>query len=133
MRPGRSSRRWSTRLAWVTVAVGGAVLALGTVVTGSGPHSGDADEPNRFGFDPRTVSWLHADLVMIFIGLVVATWLAARLTAVDDERGPARAWLVVLAVALGAGADRLRAVLHRPARGARHRPHARGQPARGRR
>ncbi len=92
-----------TRLAWVTVVVGGAVLALGTVVTGSGPHSGDADQPNRFGFDPRTVSWLHADLVMIFIGLVVATWLAARLTAVDDERGPARAWLVVLAVALAQG------------------------------
>ena len=92
-----------TRLGWVTVAAGAAVLALGTVVTGSGPHSGDADEPNRFGFDARTVSWLHADLVMIFIGLVVATWLAARLTAVDDDRGPARAWLVVLAVSLAQG------------------------------
>ena len=92
-----------TRLGWVTVVAGGAVLALGTVVTGSGPHSGDADEPNRFGFDARTVSWLHADLVMIFIGLVVATWLAARLTAVDDERKPARAWLVVLGVALAQG------------------------------
>ena len=92
-----------SRLGWVTAAFGAAVLALGTVVTGSGPHSGDANEPNRFGFDPRTVSWLHADLVMIFIGLVVATWLAARLTAVDDERGPARAWLVVLAVGLGQG------------------------------
>ncbi len=92
-----------TRLGWVTVAVGAAVLVLGTVVTGSGPHSGDADEPNRFGFDPRTVSWLHADLVMVFIGLVVATWLAARLTAVDDEPGPARAWLVVLGVSLAQG------------------------------
>lgn len=92
-----------TRLGWVTVVAGGAVLALGTVVTGSGPHSGDADEPNRFGFDARTVSWLHADLVMIFIGLVVATWLAARLTAVDEERKPARAWLVVLGVALAQG------------------------------
>jgi heme a synthase len=93
----------AANLARVTVAVGAAVLALGTVVTGSGPHSGDADEPNRFGFDPRTVSWLHADLVMVFIGLVVATWLAARLTAVDDERGPARAWLVVLGVSLAQG------------------------------
>ncbi len=92
-----------TRLGWATVAVGAAVLTLGTVVTGSGPHSGDADEPNRFGVDPRTASWLHADLVMIFIGLVVATWLAARLTAVDDERRPARAWLVVLGVALAQG------------------------------
>ena len=92
-----------SRLGWVTVGFGALVLALGTVVTGSGPHSGDADQPNRFGFDPRTVSWLHADLVMIFIGLVVAPWLAARLTAVDDERGPARAWLVVLGVSLAQG------------------------------
>ena len=91
------------RLAWVTVAAGGLVLTLGTVVTGSGPHSGDADEPNRLGFDARTVSWLHADVVMLFLGLVVATWLAARLTAVDDDRHPARAWLVVLAVALAQG------------------------------
>ncbi len=93
----------AARLAWVTVAAGALVLALGTVVTGSGPHSGDADEPNRLGFDARTVSWLHADVVMLFLGLVVATWLAARLTAVDDVRGPARAWLVVLAVALAQG------------------------------
>jgi heme a synthase len=93
----------AARLAWATVAAGALVLALGTVVTGSGPHSGDAEAPNRFGFDARTVSWLHADVVMLFLGLVVATWLAARLTAVDDARGPARAWLVVLAVALAQG------------------------------
>ena len=91
------------RLAWATCGVGALVLALGTVVTGSGPHSGDADEPARFGLDARTVSWLHADVVMLFLGLVVATWLAARLTAVDGERGPARAWLVVLGVALAQG------------------------------
>jgi cytochrome c oxidase assembly protein subunit 15 len=91
-----------TRLGWATVAAGAAVLALGTVVTGSGPHSGDAEAPNRFGFDAGTVSWLHADLVMIFIGLVVATWVAARLTA-GDEQGPARAWLVVLGVSLAQG------------------------------
>jgi cytochrome c oxidase assembly protein subunit 15 len=92
-----------SRLAWATCALGGLVLALGTVVTGSGPHSGDADEPARFGLDARTVSWLHADVVMLFLGLVVATWLAARLTSTDGERGPTRAWLVVLGVALAQG------------------------------
>ena len=91
------------RLAWATCGVGALVLALGTVVTGSGPHSGDADDPARFGLDARTVSWLHADVVMLFLGLVVATWLAARLTAVDGERRPGRAWLVVLGVALAQG------------------------------
>ncbi|MBM6399544.1 COX15/CtaA family protein [Phycicoccus sonneratiae] len=89
------------RLAWVTSGVGAVVLALGTVVTGSGPHSGDADTPNRFGFDPRTISWLHADVVMLFLGLVVATWLAARLTA--EATSAPRAWLVVLGVSLAQG------------------------------
>ncbi len=90
-----------TRLALATSAVGGVVLLLGTVVTGSGPHSGDADEPARYGFDARTVSWLHADVVMLFLGLVVATWLAARLTSESTRSG--RAWLVVLGVSLAQG------------------------------
>ncbi len=89
------------RVAGVTAALAAAVLLLGTVVTGSGPHSGDANEPARFGFDPRTISWLHADAVMLFVGLVAAVWLAARL--VGRTRGPGRAWLVVLAVTLGQG------------------------------
>lgn len=92
-----------TRLAWATTAVGGVVLFLGTLVTGSGPHSGDADEPARLGFDPRTISWLHADVVMLFVGLVVATWLTARLTSKDADRGPGRAWFAVLAVSLAQG------------------------------
>lgn len=84
------------RLGWVTCLVAAVVLVLGTVVTGSGPHSGDADEPARLGLDPRAASWLHADAVMLFAGLAVASWLAARLTA--RSAGPARAWLAVLAV-----------------------------------
>ena len=92
-----------TRLAWGTSAVAAVVLALGTVVTGSGPHSGDADEPARFGFDARTVSWLHADVVMLLLGLVVATWLTARLTAAPGVAGPGRAWLAVLLVSLAQG------------------------------
>jgi cytochrome c oxidase assembly protein subunit 15 len=81
--------------------VGAVVLALGTVVTGSGPHSGDADEPARFGFDPRTISWLHADAVMLFVGLVVAVWVAARLSGTSPR--PARAWWAVLLVTLAQG------------------------------
>ena len=90
------------RLAWVTTAVGGFVLLLGTLVTGSGPHSGDAEEPARLGLDARTISWVHADVVMLFLGLVVATWLAARLTSTDHP-GPGRGWLVVLGVTLAQG------------------------------
>jgi len=84
-------------LAWVTAALGALILALGTVVTGAGPHSGDATTP-RFAFDPRTVSWLHADAVMLFLGLVGAVLLAVHLTA--RESRPRRAWCVVLALTL---------------------------------
>lgn len=73
------------RLVWVTAVVAGAVMVLGTAVTGSGPHSGDADEPVRFGFDPRATSWLHADAVMLFVGLVVAVMVAARLVSVPER------------------------------------------------
>jgi heme a synthase len=89
------------RLGWVACAVAALVLALGTVVTGSGPHSGDANEPARYGLDPRSVSWLHADAVMLFVGLVVAIWVAARLTATTPR--PARAWAGVLAVTVAQG------------------------------
>jgi cytochrome c oxidase assembly protein subunit 15 len=83
------------RVAWVTAALGAVVLILGTVVTGSGPHSGDASTP-RFGFDPRTISWLHADAVMLFVGLVVAVLLAVQLTSPDPR--PRRVWHAVFGV-----------------------------------
>ncbi|GAA1975976.1 COX15/CtaA family protein [Terrabacter lapilli] len=88
-------------LALVTSALGAVVLLLGTVVTGSGPHSGDAERPARTGFDPQAVSWLHADAVMLFCGLVVATLVAVRITAHTDEAR--RAWTTVLVVTLAQG------------------------------
>ena len=88
-------------LALATSAVGAVVLLLGTVVTGSGPHSGDALIPNRTGFDPKTVSWLHADLVMLFSGLVVATLATVVITA--TTRRVKRSWYAVLAVTLAQG------------------------------
>jgi len=86
-------------LALVTICA--AVVVLGTVVTGAGPHSGDTDVDNRLPVDVRTAAWLHADLVLLFVGLIVAMWLALRLTD-----GPARArwWshaLMALAVVQG--------------------------------
>ncbi len=82
-------------LAWLTSALGAGILLLGTMVTGSGPHSGDANTP-RFGFDPRTISWLHADAVMLFVGLVVAVLLAVHLTTSDPR--PRKVWQVVLGI-----------------------------------
>lgn len=78
-----------------------AVLAIGTVVTGSGPHAGDADVP-RTGLDPETVSQLHADAVMLLVGLTVAALLWLR----GSKAPPAatRAAAILLAVELAQGA-----------------------------
>jgi cytochrome c oxidase assembly protein subunit 15 len=94
--------RLVSTLAWVTAAVGAVVLVLGTVVTGSGPHSGDAEQPARTGFDPRSVAWLHADVVMLFVGLVVAVLLAVWLTSSSDRAKAT--WRGVLVVTLLQGA-----------------------------
>jgi cytochrome c oxidase assembly protein subunit 15 len=84
----------------VLVGVTAVVLALGTVVTGSGPHAGDADVP-RTGFDPATVSQLHADAVMLLLGLTAATLLWLR--GSKAPRVTTRAAAVLLAVELSQG------------------------------
>ena len=86
---------------WALVAAAVVVLILGTVVTGTGPHSGDAHTPTRFGFDWRTVSWLHADSVLVFLGLTVAIALALRVT--DAPARANRAIVTLLAVSLAQG------------------------------
>lgn len=52
------------------------VVVMGTLVTGSGPHAGDVASP-RFGFDVRTIAWLHADLVIALLGLSLAYFISA--------------------------------------------------------
>ena len=60
-------------LAWNTLLV----LIAGTVVTGSGPHAGD-DQAERFNFDARMVSWIHADLVIALLVLTALLFLITR-------------------------------------------------------
>jgi len=83
------------------VLVGAATLVLGTVVTGSGPHSGDAEVPIRFDLDFAAVSVLHAEAVVLFIGLLLG--LLAGLHAVGAPRtAVSRTWLL-LGVTLAQG------------------------------
>jgi heme a synthase len=89
-------------MAGLVAGVSAVVLVLGTVVTGSGPHSGDAAAPTRFALDPRTLSWLHADLVLLLLGLAVGLLVGLRLVAAPARAGR-RAWQV-LAVLLAQGA-----------------------------
>jgi cytochrome c oxidase assembly protein subunit 15 len=79
-------------LAWAMFASTWAVLYVGTVVTGAGPHAGDTRSA-RNGLSPLQVSQLHADLVFLFVGLTVGLLfavVAARLPR------PARSAVVVL-------------------------------------
>ena len=82
-------------------AVTAAVLVLGTLVTGSGPHSGDVDADDvptgdRMGFDPETVSQVHADAVFLLVGLTIALLVALYATdAPGRMRRAARDLLVV--------------------------------------
>jgi heme a synthase len=87
-------------LARLVVAVAAAVLVVGTVVTGSGPHAGDANA-RRTGLDPQEVSQLHADLVFLLIGLSVALWFALRAVDASPLARRAAAWLIAAELAQG--------------------------------
>jgi cytochrome c oxidase assembly protein subunit 15 len=80
--------------------VTGAVLVIGTVVTGSGPHSGDP-KAGRTGFDPELVSQLHAVVVFLLFGLTVA--LLVALYATDSPGRVRRAARDLLIVELAQG------------------------------
>lgn len=75
--PAEPARGPALLVAWLTFAAAWVVLYLGTVVTGSGPHAGDADSP-RNGLSPVQLSQAHADAVFLFIGLSVALVVLTR-------------------------------------------------------
>jgi cytochrome c oxidase assembly protein subunit 15 len=88
---------WLVRTVFV---VGWLVLYVGTVVTGSGPHAGDVHAP-RNGLDPRALSQLHSDLVMLLIGLTAAVVLVLWTSGVPVV--VRRAAVTLLAVELAQG------------------------------
>ena len=88
------------QLSWAVFALTYLVFCVGTFVTGSGPHAGDAHAP-RNGLKPSSISQLHADLVMLLVGAAVA--LAVAVTAGGASAGVRRATrLLVGALALQA-------------------------------
>ncbi|QCC77260.1 COX15/CtaA family protein [Nocardioides daphniae] len=78
-------------VAWAIMVVGWVVLYLGTVVTGAGPHAGDADA-RRNGLDPALVSQVHATVVYVLVALTLTLLVLARRSG---DR-----WLVVVTTAL---------------------------------
>ncbi|MGW6293282.1 COX15/CtaA family protein [Streptomyces sp. NPDC055058] len=74
------------QLVWFLVAAAVLLIAVGTVVTGAGPHAGDSSEVERMPLDWETVSKLHAVLAWIVVTLTFALWFVLK--AVDAPRGP---------------------------------------------
>lgn len=81
-----------------------AVLFMGTIVTGSGPHAGDAAAA-RFNLDSKVMAWIHADLVIALLGVSVALITAIKLGESEVTRAqlsPLAQRFLIVALAQGA-------------------------------
>jgi cytochrome c oxidase assembly protein subunit 15 len=86
-----------SKISVVHVVTSFVVIILGTIVTGSGPHAGDA-QAKRFDFDIRTVAWLHADVVIFLLGVTFAFYVA---TGTSSQSKKAIKIFAIIALAQG--------------------------------
>ena len=85
------------KIATAHIAISFLVLFLGTLVTGTGPHAGDATS-ERFPFDLRTMAWLHADVVTALFGTTLALFVVHGVSSHTKKR-----LRIFLVIALGQG------------------------------
>ncbi|MEU6365895.1 COX15/CtaA family protein [Streptomyces sp. NPDC046931] len=90
------------QLVWFLVAASVLLIAVGTVVTGAGPHAGDSREVARIDIDWETVAKLHAVLAWIVVTLTFALWFVLK--AVDAPKGPLHRTRDLFLILLGQGA-----------------------------
>ena len=88
-------------LTWLLVGVAAVVVVLGVVVTGSGPHSGDAETESRFSFDPQSVAVLHTHFVFLFIGLLIGLIVTLMLFKSTGSMRKRTVALIALTLAQG--------------------------------
>ncbi|WP_121841933.1 heme A synthase [Streptomyces sp. S5] len=74
------------QLVQVMVAVTALLIAVGTVVTGAGPHAGDSSDVPRMPLDWEMVSRVHAVLAWVVVALAFALWFVLK--AVDAPARP---------------------------------------------
>ncbi|MFH9734334.1 heme A synthase [Streptomyces sp. NPDC017260] len=74
------------QLVWAMIGVSVLLIAVGTVVTGAGPHAGDSSDVPRMPLDWETVSKVHAVLAWVVVTLTFALWFVLK--AVDAPKGP---------------------------------------------
>jgi cytochrome c oxidase assembly protein subunit 15 len=90
------------QMAWILVAVTVLLIAVGTVVTGAGPHAGDSSEVHRIPLNWENVTKLHAVLAWIVVTLAFALWFVLK--AVDAPKGPLHRTRALFLVLLAQGA-----------------------------
>lgn len=90
-------------LSRVMLLAAAAVLAFGTVVTGAGPHAGDlrAGQLHRIHLSVASASQLHADGVMVLIGLSVGVLALAHALRLPEALRSAARVLVGIELAQG--------------------------------
>ncbi|HEX7352082.1 COX15/CtaA family protein [Brachybacterium sp.] len=87
---------------FVPLAVAGfTVLVLGTIVTGTGPHSGDAGDVTRIAMSPILASRLHALAVYVFCALLAVLLVILHRARARRQAIVAAWWLVGLTIVQG--------------------------------
>ncbi|MEU9285405.1 COX15/CtaA family protein [Streptomyces sp. NPDC048275] len=89
------------QMVWILVAVTVLLIAVGTVVTGAGPHAGDSSEVERIPLNWENVTKLHAVLAWIVVTLTFALWFVLK--AVDAPKGPLDRTRDLFLILLGQG------------------------------
>ncbi|MHB8340466.1 MAG: COX15/CtaA family protein [Mycobacteriales bacterium] len=80
------------------VGLAAAVLVIGTLVTGSGPHAG-ARVDNRLPFALRDIAQLHSDVVLLLVGATAATLVLLRVTDAPPAVRRRGRWLLAVMLA----------------------------------
>lgn len=89
-----AGQRWLVLITFVATMVS---IWLGTVVTGSGPHAGDASAP-RTGFDLEMVSRIHALSAWLVVALTVLCLYVLAKTRQPQPMKAARLLLITVAL-----------------------------------
>ncbi len=78
-----------------TLGLAAATIVVGTLVTGSGPHTGSNEgEPvPRLGFDITGITRIHSVMAWLLVSSVLIGLVYTR-----NSPGPARTWLQIIAV-----------------------------------
>ena len=92
--PAREETGKLRRIAWLVFGTTWVVLYLGTVVTGSGPHSGDL-ESRRTGLDPQVMSHVHAAAVYALLAFTFGLVVVAQRQGATVVRNAAGVLLVL--------------------------------------